>query len=756
MKKNLTVALAGNPNSGKTALFNALTGSRQKEGNWPGVTVSKKTGYFASADSNVSVVDLPGVYSLSVVTQTGSLDERVSLDYLHSGEVDVIVNVVDASHLERNLYLTLQLLEMGLPMILVVNMSDIAKQHGIEIDFNQLQQRLGIPVVTTVATKRQGIDTLKTQICQTPAKSNQSLSLLSAPLKRLHQQLTDLIGSNSKELCPDWLALKCLEQDYYAWQLLDATLKEQVQAAIQQADADFSEDVDILIADGRYQAIHQLVQEAVIHKKTLKQSFSEKLDNIILNRFLGIPIFLLVMYLMFLFAINIGGAFQDFFDIGSTVIFVDGLAHVLLNWHWPVWLVVILANGLGKGINTVVTFAPVIAGMFLFLSFLEDSGYMARAAFVMDRFMQWLGLPGKSFVPMIIGFGCNVPAVMAARTLDNPRDRVLTVMMMPFMACGARLAIFAVFASAFFPQGGASIIFLLYVVGIVVAMLTGLVLRKTLLQGEASPMIMEMPNYHLPTLKGIVKHTWHRLRGFLLRAGKVIVPVCLVVGVLNSITVDGHLVASEQSQQHSLLAKAGKVVTPIFHPIGIEQKNWPATVGLATGVLAKEVVVGTLNTLYSSSAHLTEAHQDFAFWPGLKQALLSVPENLSHLGQAFANPIAASEAGADMDQRVFGVMVSFFAGKAAAFAYLLFVLLYFPCISTLAAMKREVGNFWSYFSMGWSFLVAYSAALISFQAMTFLLHPSHSATWIIIDLLVLAMTVWFLRRFVSKHHVVGH
>lgn len=372
---------------------------------------------------------------------------------------------------------------------------------------------------------------------------------------------------------------------------------------------------------------------------------------------------------------------------------------------------------------------------------------MARAAFVMDRFMQKAGLPGKAFVPMIVGFGCNVPAVMGARTLCNRRDRILTIMMMPFMSCGARLAIFAVFASAFFPVGGENIIFLLYVTGILAAILTGLLLRKTILPGKPAPLVMELPPYHIPRFGSLCRHMWQRLKRFITRAGKVILPVCVIIGVLNSITVTGQLVQGPAGGQQSLLSEVGRRVTPVLAPMGVEQKNWPATVGLVTGVLAKEVVVGTLNTLYSQQAHLTRQEaQHFNLWNGLRMALLSIPNNLSGIGSALKNPLAASEARHDMNPAVYGVMYHRFDGKIGAFAYLLFILLYFPCVSTMAAIRRELNRRWAAFSVFWSITFAYAVAVGVYQILTMMRHPVDSIIWLTVILAYFIATVLVLRH----------
>jgi len=747
-KNTFTFALAGNPNCGKTVLFNALTGSKQKVGNWPGVTVDKKVGRYSHQEQSYRIVDLPGTYSTTVVCCESSIDERIACEYLLSREADIIVNVIDGSNLERNLYLTLQLLEMKIPVVLAINMMDVVEKRGIHLDLKKLSKKLGCPAVALVASQKQGIGALKAAIatqCQQSKQSDFKLPLV--------QSLQEAVGflkariTSHAAIDTQWLAQRLLEEDNFAEKMVsqdDVKLAKQKCQEVEKAEG---EAPDILIADARYGLINDLVLSVIKLNLSKRQTITQRIDRVVLNRYFGIPFFLLVMYLMFVFSINVGGAFQDFFDMSSATIFVRGSAHLLTVWHVPNWITAIVAQGVGKGINTVVTFIPIIAAMFLFLSFLEDSGYMARAAFVMDRFMQKLGLPGKAFVPMIVGFGCNVPAVMGARTLANKRDRILTVMMMPFMSCGARLAIFAVFASAFFPKGGQNIIFLLYITGILAAVLTGFLLRKTLLPGKSAPLVMELPPYHLPRFLPLWRHMWQRLKRFITRAGKVILPVCVVIGVLNSVTVTGQLIHNQNGGQYSLLSQVGRAVTPALAPMGVQQDNWPATVGLVTGVLAKEVVVGTLNTLYSQQLHLMQqTRSQFNLWQGLHAALMTIPENLSTMGAAFENPLVASEASHHMNHAVYGVMYQRFDGKIAAFSYLLFILLYFPCVSTMAATRRELSRRWAVYSVVWNTTFAYAAAVIVYQVLTWLQHPISSVFWLSGMLLYLIGTVFFVKN----------
>jgi ferrous iron transport protein B len=493
--------LVGNPNCGKTTLFNALTGSNQRVGNWSGVTVEKKTGEFILDSQKIQLTDLPGIYSLVAQTTGLSQDEQIAAQAIVTIDAECIINVVDACHLERHLYLTSQILELGKPVVVVLNMMDVAQQRGISIDLPALTKQLGCPIIPIQAHKGIGLSALHQTLAKLPCPT---VPLL-LPIDDATQQILELIESQlmSKGHTAGqayYHARRLAEGDSLSAQGIELSDKE--------------DDLDVLLADARYQKIHQIVDSAQKKQSDASEHFTAKLDKIVLHRFLAIPIFFALMYLMFLFAINIGGAFQDFFDISTDTLFVQGSAWVLSQFNTPNWLIALIANGIGKGINTTLTFIPVIAAMFFFLSLLETSGYMARAAFVVDKAMRAMGLPGKSFVPMIVGFGCNVPAIMAARTLDSERDRLLTVMMSPFMSCSARLAIYAVFVAAFFPTGGSNVVFSLYLVGILMAVLTGFILRKTHLKGQAAPLILELPAYHKPSLKRLLKETGMRLGFF--------------------------------------------------------------------------------------------------------------------------------------------------------------------------------------------------------------------------------------------------
>ncbi|USQ14354.1 Fe(2+) transporter permease subunit FeoB [Legionella lytica] len=746
------VLLVGNPNCGKTTLFNALTGDNQRIGNWPGVTVEKKTGSFSIGKQLINITDLPGVYSLVANSGGVSQDEQIAAQSVATMQADCIINVVDACHLERHLYLTSQILELGKPVIIALNMIDIAEQRGISIDVNALAQQLGCPVIALQAHKKVGLAALEQTLLKVPQVILPwSLPLASSVQQGLMEIEKALIAEGYSQALAYYFSRRIAEGDVIL-------VNERVTQALSALNNNDS-GLDVLLADARYQKIHELVTAVQKKRSDASENFTAKLDRIVLHRFWALPIFFGMMYLMFLFAINIGGAFQDFFDISTDTIFVQGVAWLMQQIHAPNWLIAILANGIGKGINTTLTFIPVIAAMFFFLSLLETSGYMARAAFVVDKVMRVLGLPGKSFVPMIVGFGCNVPAIMAARTLDSERDRLLTVMMSPFMSCSARLAIYAVFVAAFFPSGGQNIVFSLYLVGILMAILTGFILRKSMLKGHSSPLILELPAYHKPSIRRLFKETAMRLRFFVLRAGKLIIPICVILGALNAMTLGSGINATEGNSE-SLLSIMGQWLTPIFTPMGIHPDNWPATVGLLTGMLAKEVVVGTLNSLYAQAGHLGEiAAAHFDFWSGIKAALWSVPQNLSQLGSAFANPVLASAADNSVSQSVYGIMAQRFDGQIGAYAYLLFVLLYIPCVSTMAVIRQEANKKYMWMSVIWSFVVAYVAAVGFYQGAKFIEHSPHGFYWLWISILMffLIPTLWYFnKRIMGGRNVIAN
>ncbi|AGH80658.1 ferrous iron transport protein B [Psychromonas sp. CNPT3] len=745
---NLTIATIGNPNSGKTTLFNALTGSHQRVGNWSGVTVDKKTGTFKLHNGQVvTLIDLPGIYNLDQDALGGSIDERIAFDYVMQNMPDIIINVIDASCLERSLYLTLQLRELGLPVVAVLNKLDVAKKKKLCIDTKRLARELGCPLFMLSAHDKVGVSNLIKELQSVHLQLEKRVAL------RLNygDELEGVISALEKQFDPSTLglralAIKVLEKD----SSLNRYFTKDKQRRVTELLFDIKVDVDLQIAETRYSFIYQITQKSVRIEGHLGRSITEKIDAFTLHKYIGIPFFLLVMYLMFMFSINIGSAFIDFFDLFSGAVFVDGFALILGAMSVPDWLINILAFGMGNGIQTVLTFIPVIACLYLFLSILESSGYLARAAFVIDRFMQWLGLPGKSFVPMIIGFGCTVPAVMAARTLEKERERLLTVVMSPFMSCGARLPVYALFASAFFPDNGQNIVFLLYFIGISVAVLTGFVLSRTVLPGKSENMFLELPDYEFPTLKSTLIKTWHKLKGFLLGAGKIIVLVVTLLNVLNSIGLDGSF--GHQDSQDSVLSQGAKWVTPILSPLGVKADNWPATVGIITGLFAKEAVVGTLNNLYSTPSIPEET--SFSLLDKFNEALQTIPENL--FGISMGDPlglnvgdianldIAATEQGVDLS--IYKNIQKAFVSQEAAFAYLLFILLYAPCAAAMGAIVREVGGTWAKFIALWTTLSAYIVATLYYQIATFMQQPKISVIYITLSIFIMFSVLFLLKR----------
>ncbi|NCT57714.1 MAG: ferrous iron transport protein B [Legionella sp.] len=620
--------LVGNPNAGKTTLFNALTGEFQRVGNWSGVTVAQKKANFSIEHTLIELIDLPGMYALDV-SNTERRDEQVAADSIASNQADCLINVIDATQLERHLYLTSQLLELKRPMVVVLTMMDQAAKRGIKIDTPMLSRALGCPVVAESQDAQ--CDALK--------------QALQEPLQ-----------------VPKAFGLRCTDDE-------------------------------LTMMDERYTAIHALV-ERVEHRATeVREQFTAKLDRVLLHRFWAFPCFFAVMYALFFVVIGVGCFFQDHLSVLGDAVFVEGSARVLQYLGCPTGMAAWLTNGIGRGISTTLSFIPVMGLMFFLLACLEESGYMARVAFVMDRLMRFLGLPGKAFVPLIVGFGCNVPAVMAARTLDSERDRRLTILMSPFMSCSARLTIYTVFVAAFFPSGGHNIVFSLYLLGILIAILTGLVLRRTVFPGQASPLLLELPVYHWPVWRVLLRGTVRKLRAFLWRAGQFILPVCALLGLLQVVSV---------GPNHSLLSAFGQWIQPLFAPMGISPDNWPAVVGLITGMLAKEVVIGSLNSMYASMGSLT----------GLAQA---------------------------------------FDGAVGAYAYLLFVLLYIPCASTVAVIRTEAGRRVMWFSVLWSSAIAYSTAVLFYQLGTVNQHPAQTLIWVCSIFLLLGLLITSMR----SHHVSG-
>lgn len=740
------ILTVGNPNSGKTTLFNGLTGAKQQVGNWAGVTVEKKNGRYMHAGDDFALTDLPGIYSLDSGNDSNSIDESIAARAVLTHPADLIINVVDATSLERSLYMTLQLRELGRPMIVVLNKMDALKRERQVLSVEELEKVLGCPVVTLSATDSKQVlqfkEKLHKLLLQGVALNDVALDYgteMEAAIKNLQPIFT------SAEVAYRALAIRALESDTLVLNSLSEGQRNQV--LLHKGNLEL--DIDLQVANVRYTFLHQICKRVRRTEGKLSRSTTETLDQFILNKWIGIPFFFVVMYLMFMFSINIGSAFIDFFDIGVGALLVDG-GHHLLDDHLPVWLVTVLADGIGGGVQTVATFIPVIACLYLFLAMLESSGYMSRAAFVLDKVMQKIGLPGKAFVPLVLGFGCNVPSIMATRTLDQERERKLAASMAPFMSCGARLPVYALFAAAFFPGAGQNLVFALYLLGIVAAIFTGLFLKKTLYPGSSDSLLMEMPDYEFPTMQNVLLKTWQKLKRFVLGAGKTIVMVVAILSFLNSLGTDGSF--GNQDSENSMLSKAAQVVTPIFAPIGITQENWPATVGIITGIFAKEAVVGTLNSLYTTPGEEEAAEYDLA--GSLKEAVMTIPDNLASL--SFSDPLGievgdlsdASVVAEEqaVDASIFGNLTAKFASGHAAFAYLIFILLYTPCVAAMGAYVREFGAPYARFIALWTMGLAYSGATFYYQAAHITDHPISSVVWMASIILLFVLTYHRLRR----------
>ena len=711
MKKN-TVAVAGNPNCGKTTLFNGLTGSTQHIGNWPGVTVEKISGTLLG-NNEIEVVDLPGIYSLNAVSE----DELAARDFMLSGKADLVVNIADASNLERNLFLTLTLIEMRIPIILVLNMMDIASRHGIKINTEALSAELGIPVFGISALNNNDIKNIRDSIQKNLGNKSISDFQISypEPVEKVIAIWSEKLGGN-----PRFTSVMLFEEDEETTErILSKGLlnREEIKSGMKRIEEESGETPDIVIAETKYKLIKNIAKTCTKKKKT-SEAVSEKIDRVVLNKWLGVPSFLAVIFLLFWVVTRIGGAFIDFFDILFGSVFVDGFGIILERIGSPQWLIVVLANGVGGGIQTVATFIPIIFTMFFMLSLLEDSGYMARASFVMDRFMRMIGLPGKAFVPMLVGFGCTVPAIMATRTLENKKDRYLTVFMAPFMSCGARLPVYALFGAAFFGRMSGLMVVSLYIFGILMAATTGFLLKNTLFKGEAAHFAMELPPYHLPKFRTIMRRTWNRLKDFITRAGQVIIIAVLILSFFNSLGTDGSF--GNENGENSVLAGISRTITPVFTPMGIEKENWPATVGLITGIFAKEAIVGTINSLYGQMSALdtgknnkqtTDRREGFNLLSSAADALRSIPQALSGI---FGNHSSTKQK--NLKDSTFTAMRSSFENDwARAYAYLLFVLIYIPCVAAMGAMIREIGVKFGILAMVYLTLLAWSVATLFYQ-----------------------------------------
>jgi ferrous iron transport protein B len=715
--KTFTIAVAGNPNSGKSTLINAIAGTKLHVGNWAGVTVEKKEAVFKHAGSPIRLVDLPGTYSLSPYSQ----EEVIARNYLAEEKPDVIVDVVDSTNLERNLYLAVQLLELGIPVIIALNISDEAEKKGYKINARLIEEMMGVKVVTTSATKKTGLNNLLEAIVAVARDPSEHLP------RQLHygEDVDSAVGAIEEGLKSDypslagryslrWLAIRLLEGDEGVRRKLNIlgteTLVGQAVGHLRKAHGD---DLESLMTDVRYAQAAGVTREVLHRPQTSKVELTEKIDRVVLSRLFGIPVFFVSMWLLFKLTFDVSTPFVDWVDAVITGPFTRWTEAALTAAGASDWLVSLAIDGVIGGVGSVLVFVPVIFAMMFFITLLEGSGYMARAAFVMDRAMHKIGLHGKSFIPMILGFGCNVPAIYATRTLENPKDKTLTALLIPLMSCGARLPVYVLFTAAFFSTNKVTVLWSLYMLGIGLAILVGLVFKKTLFRGEAPMFVMELPPYRMPSFRSLMIHTWEKGKHFLIKAGTYILAVSILVWFLIN------LPWGVEDQKDSYLGQAGQVVAPVMEPMGFG--NWQAASSLFSGLIAKEIVVGTMGQIYGVEEEAEVVETTFVqdareigtgFAAANRDAVLGV---LSSVG------ITSISADEDPEQAGLTSEVTRAFSPLSAMAFMAFVLLYMPCMIVLIASRQEFGTWkWVGLALGYQTVLAWTVATAIYQGGTLL------------------------------------
>jgi len=658
--KSYEIALIGNPNVGKSTIFNALTGENVYIGNWPGVTVEKKEGEFEYNGEKFKVVDLPGVYSLTA----NSIDEIIARDYIINEKPDLVVNIVDATALERNLYLTLQLMEMGANLLLALNKMDLAKSLGIEIDVDKLEKILGVKVVPLSAAKKMGIEDLKKAI-SIAVKDKKTAEIKYPNFEPYIKKITSILQKDEdlKKYNLRYLAIKLLENDKYVEEIVKNSkvwneLKPVLDSIINELSKKYGE-AELGIVEERYKVIDKIVKE-VMKKTSGKLTTTEMLDDVLTDEKIGTLLIIPFLWMLFKFTFDVSKPFSAMIEY-----FFGFLSEVVKSSISNKFIASLLADGIISGVGAVLVFFPILAFLFFAISFLEDSGYMARIPFITDRIMNKFGLPGKAVISMVMGFGCNVPAIMATRTIEDEKDRILTILINPLLSCSARLPIYALFAGALFSKYQGVVILSMYALGVVLALITAFLFRKLIFKTSPSYLIVELPPYHIPHLNVVLKNTWERVYDFLRKAGTIIVFGVILVWVLSVYGPSGYLgeevFENPQLIANSWVAVIGKTLAPLFSPMGWD---WRACSALVFGIIAKEVVVGSLAMLYGTGE-----------------------ENLSSVIAHAFSPVSA-------------------------YAFMAFSLIYLPCIATLAVIKQEIGWKWALFAVTYEMILAYVVALV--------------------------------------------
>ena len=740
---NLRIALAGNPNSGKTTLFNALTGSAQFVGNWPGVTVEKKEGKLKK-HSDVVVTDLPGIYSLSPYT----LEEVVARNYLIQERPDAILNIIDGTNLERNLYLTTQLVEIGIPVVVAVNMMDLVKKNGDQVNIAALSKALGCKVIEISALKGTGVMEAAEAAIEA-AKNTKTVPqhTFSGVVEHAIAHIEEAIVHDLPEEQQRWYAIKVFENDDKVLQQLklDEKTLAHVKGDIEAAEKELDDDAESIITNERYNYIASIIGKCYKKKNKGGLSTSDKIDKVVTNRWLALPIFAVVMWLVYWVAMGPFGSFLTDWtnDVLGGAWLTDGSRAILEGWNVSPWLVGLISDGIFAGVGAVLGFVPQMLVLFLFLCILEDCGYMARIAFIMDRIFRKFGLSGKSFIPMLVGTGCGVPGVMASRTIENERDRRMTVMTTCFIPCGAKMPIIGLIAGALF-GGSGTVAVSAYFIGVAAIIISGIMLKKTkMFAGDPAPFVMELPAYHMPSVGNVLRGTWERGWSFIKRAGSVIVIASIIIwalsslgsvngkfGMVEDLYADEALVTEEYVQSvadkmgitadevtpmdDSILAGVGSVVSPIFKPLGFG--SWKPTVATVTGLVAKEEVVGTFGVLYNYEAETEEDELD---------------EEGSQIWKNVEDDFNAFSGG---------------HGKLAAYAFMIFNLLCAPCFAAMGAIKREMNNRkWTWFAIGYMCVFAYVVGMIVYQ-LGLLFTGGTQIIGLIVALILLALICYQLFR----------